>query len=208
MFDAFIQHLGKRLQEPLPGEEAQFRMAVIHRRTTMSPPEDVRIASVLALFYPKDEETHLVLIERPAVNANDPHSGQLSFPGGKFELEDPDYRYTALRETQEEIGVDPEAIQVLGRLSELYIPVSNFLVHPFVGYTPERPHFVPQESEVKSILEVPFSLIANQKTLLTTDLTIRNGMVLKEVPYFNVYGKILWGATAMMLSELIQVIEG
>lgn len=206
MRDDFICNLEKKLQGPLPGPEAQYRMAHVARRSAPLPPaNDVKLASVLALFYPKGGDWHLVFIERASANPKDRHRGQISFPGGRYEEEDQQPVNTALREAEEEVGVNARNIQVIGNLSELYIPVSNFLVKPFVGFTPDTPRFRPQAEEVKDILEVPFSLFQDPLTIQQVDLPLSENITLKNVPYFNVFGKILWGATAMMMSELLEV---
>ncbi|MCB0621493.1 MAG: CoA pyrophosphatase [Saprospiraceae bacterium] len=201
-----IYLLRERLQSPLPGREAQYRMAHAVRRSHADPPPDARIACVLALLYPQRAGWHLALIERMASNPNDRHGGQISFPGGKQEKDDPSLLFTALRETEEEIGVPAQGVNVLGELTELYIPVSNFIVHPFVGYLDFTPEFQPQPEEVRSIVEVPLSLLQDPTSIQTTDLRLAPNLVLKQVPYYNVGGKVVWGATAMMLSELLEVL--
>lgn len=206
--DTFIAHLQHRLQQPLPGQEAQFRLAHAARYTAAPPPDNARKAGVLVLFFPKDEAWHIVLIERESSNPNDRHSGQVSFPGGQYDPQDPDYQYTALREAWEEVSAPMQQIRVLGALTELYIPVSNFLVHPYVGWLPERPNFAPQLSEVRAILETPFADVQKPESLRTTDLELSQGLRLRNVPYFDLHGRIVWGATAMILSELLEVVRG
>ncbi|MBR9919890.1 MAG: CoA pyrophosphatase [Bacteroidetes bacterium] len=207
MINKFSNQLHKALQNPLPGVEKQYEMAHAVRNPAYSTPPDARQAGVMALFYPKQEDWHLVLIERTSRNPNDRHGGQVSFPGGKHEPEDQDLRQTALRETEEEIGVGAKDIEVLGKLTELYIPVSHFQVHPYVGLLPYQASFDPQEEEVESILEVPVNHLLDPKRRLTTDLKVRENMILKRVPYFELEDKIVWGATAMMLNELIHIIN-
>lgn len=203
---AFIHQLETRLQQPLPGAAVQYKMAHAARRTPMpAVPDTARQAGVLALFYPKELGWHIVLIERDASNPRDRHGGQISFPGGKFEESDTTLTHTALREAQEEIGVVSSEVQILGALTPLYIPVSNFQVNPVVGFVDYKPQFIPQQQEVHSILEVPFSLFQSPSTVQSTDLRIAQNITLKEVPYYHVFGKIVWGATAMMLSELIEI---
>ncbi len=204
--DVLIQELKEKLSDPLPGPDAQYKMAHAVRRSYAPPPEDARLAAVLALLYPKNEDWHLVLIERVSTNPKDRHRGQISFPGGKHEPEDPSLLYTAIREAEEEVGVVADVIHPLGALTELYIPVSNFLVHPFVGYLDHRPEFSPQLTEVQSILEVPFDYFLDEANIQFTDMTISKGITLRKVPYYNVADKVLWGATAMMLRELIEVV--
>ncbi len=194
-----------QLELPLPGEEAQFQMAHVSRKHAVHPPKRVNRAGVMALLYPKKREWHLVFIERVSNNPKDRHRGQIGFPGGRFEEEDGQMENTALRETEEEIGVRQGDIQVLGSLTELYIPVSNFLVHPFVGVLDYAPAFTPQVSEVKSVLEFPFLKFVEPRAVQITQMTVGEGIALNNVPYFDLQGKVLWGATAMMLSELLAV---
>ncbi len=205
MQDKFIGKLEKRLQAPLPGPEAQYRMAHVARRSAETPPAGVKLAGVLALFFPKGDDWHLVFIERSTGNPQDRHGGQISFPGGRYEDQDQQAVNTALREAEEEVGVSAQKVRIIGNLSDLYIPVSNFLVKPFVGFTSYTPRFRPQAEEVNDILEVPFSIFENPKTIQTIDLPLASNITLKNVPYYNLYGKILWGATAMMMSELLEV---
>lgn len=150
----------------------------------------------------------MVFIERRSNNPNDRHSGQISFPGGKYEQEDVNYEATALRETEEEVGVDQGKIEILGSLTDLYIPVSNFQVFPYVGMTEETPEFELQTSEVSSILEVPFEQLTDPGIVGVKDLKIGSHLTLKGVPYFDVQEHVVWGATAMMLSELLEVWRG
>lgn len=206
MKDQFIKRIEERLQRPLPGQEAQYRMAHQVRRRVAPPPDDARMAGVLALFYPKSDDWHIVFIERPH-RPEDRHGGQISFPGGKQEEMDNSLAETALREAEEEIGVPSSSIRLLGALTDLYIPVSNFLVNPFVGYITQYPTFKPQPSEVEDIIEVPFNTFLNENTRQWINLPITEKITLQQVPYFNIEGKIIWGATAMMLSELIEVVK-
>lgn len=189
----------------MPGRAAQLRMAHITRRMYVEAPADARQAGVLAVLFQKNEVWQVVLIERRQVRG-DQHGGQIGFPGGKYEPEDPNLEQTALRETEEEVGIRQQDIKMLGKLTELYIPVSNFQVHPFVGYLEYEPAFVLQKDEVSAVLTVPFSEFRKQDAIKTTDIRIGEYLMLKNVPYFNIEGKVLWGATAMMLSELLEII--
>lgn len=202
----FIDLLQEKLQQDLPGVDAQHRMAHVVRRTYAPPPSNARKAAVLSLFYPKNDAWHLALIQRQATNPNDPHSGQISFPGGKMEVSDLNIEFTALRETQEEIGVIPEDVTIIGTLSDMYIPISNFMVYPFIGYLDYEPTFIPQETEVKRVLEIPFSVLEDTDNVKLREMKFGNNITMRDVPYFDVDGLVIWGATAMMLSELLEVV--
>lgn len=202
-----IDRLKDQLLRPLPGRPAQYKMAHAVRTQYPPAPSDAKVACVLSLFYPKQEDWHLVLIERISTNRNDRHSGQISFPGGKLESADPSLSAGALREANEEVGVKIEDIELLGKLTDLYIPVSNFLVHPFVGRLDYTPEFIPQPTEVESILEVPLNLLRDPATIQKKDMKFANNITLKNVPYYRVQNQVVWGATAMMLSELLEVID-
>ncbi len=204
----FIDHLQERLAHPLPGRPAQYSLAHADRQDRSVIPDNPKLAGVLVLFYPKDKGWHLVLIERTSKYAQDRHKGQISFPGGRHEESDTSMIDTALREAEEEVGVNPSQVEILGPLSDLYIPVSNFHVFPQVGFTTEAPTFVPQPTEVKSILEVPFDLFQMPDALQRMDMPIYDGIILPNVPHFKIFGKVVWGATAMMLGELLEVVKG
>ncbi len=200
----FINRFKKNLHLPLPGKNAQYEMVKNFRsRAEISAPDNARTAGVLMLFYPKNEEWHIALIRRRA-HEKDPHSAQISFPGGKYEEGDGSLLQTALREAMEETGIAPDQVEMLGPLTSLYIPVSNFEVHPFVGFTNTRPDFIPQEDEVDDILEVPISFLLDPENIHTIDLNVRN-FLLKNVHCFKFGDNIIWGATAMMLYELVTV---
>jgi 8-oxo-dGTP pyrophosphatase MutT (NUDIX family) len=201
---SFINQLKEALQKPLPGRNAQFRMAHLARRGYAEAPPSARKAAVLALFYPKNTVWQLALIQRTSSNPNDQHSGQISFPGGRFDPHhDESLLHTALRETEEEIGIPKHQIQALGALTELYIPVSNFLVFPFVGFSSETPDFNLQATEVQSILEVPFSHFQHPDNCSVADVKVGGKLTLNNVPCFVLNHHIIWGATAMILSELL-----
>lgn len=201
----FIPQLKKQLQLPLPGEDAQFKMAPATRKYYKTIPDGYRIACVLCLLYPKNDRWHIVLMERVSTK-RDRHSGQMSFPGGKLEPSDPTYAAGALREAHEEVGILSDDVQIIGELTPLYIPVSNFMVYPFVGNLNYAPQFELQKTEVQSVVEAPLDLLLDDRTRQLTNIRARDNYVLKNIPFFNVYGKIVWGATAMMLSEFVEVV--
>ncbi len=204
--EKLIPHLQERLQAPLPGPEAQYRMAHAVRGKYQLSSADARVACVLLALYPKASDWHLVLIQRVSSNPNDRHGGQISFPGGGYEATDGSLENGALREAEEEVGILPQDVNLLGRLTELFIPVSNFMVHPFIGHLDYAPQFVPQPSEVQEIIEVPLSTLRNPNNRQLTEIRISNNMTLKNVPYFDVNGRVVWGATAMMLNEFLELL--
>lgn len=164
-----------------------------------------RQAGVLMTLFPKNGEWNIVLIERNA-NDRDHHGGQISFPGGKAEPSDGTMLNTALREAEEEVGIAQHQVKILGGLTELYIPVSNFQVHPFLGYLEATPTYRVQVEEVNAVLEAPLSHFSQQGTRQVTDIPINSQITLKNVPYFDLHGRVLWGATAMMLNELLELL--
>ncbi len=203
----FIQKIQTRLDAPLPGPEAQDRMAHAVRSSYPGKTEDARIACVLLALYPKNEEWHFVLIQRVSNNPNDRHGGQISFPGGGLEANDASLEHGALREAEEEVGIIREDVQLLGRLTEMFIPVSNFIVHPFVGALDYTPTFIPQVTEVQQILEVPLKEFLHPANRKKTEIHLSDKLVLKNVPYFDIQGHVVWGATAMMLNEFQEVLS-
>ena len=202
-----IDNIRKKLAQALPGRIAQLEMAPALRQHYKGAPDNATIACVLVLLFPKNDDWHFTLIQRMS-HEKDRHSGQISFPGGRLEKEDESLLAGALREAEEEVGIPREEINVLGRLTELYIPVSNFLVHPFVGFLEKSPEFVPQPSEVDNILEVKVAELNKIENKKTRDIKGGKNIVLKNVPYFDFEGKVVWGATAMMLSEFERVVFG
>jgi len=205
----FSQQVSKIKNLPLPGESAHFKMApeirIEELRNSNFDKKNIKKAGVLALFYPKFENrTHLLLILRKTYKGV--HSNQIAFPGGKFELEDADLKETALRETNEEVGVPIERISIIKSLSKVYIPPSNFEVQPFMGLYGETIPFVLQEDEVESLVEVPLGDFLNDNNLFeqTLSTSYAKNMV---VPAFKLNGYTVWGATAMMLSEVKDLLK-
>lgn len=187
----------------LPGEDAHARLAPPHRKPAsayLEKAKDYRVAAVMALIYPDAKrEPFILLMER--TGGMGVHSGQISFPGGKQE-EGESLEQTALRETREELGFDPSLIQVAGPLSPLYIPPSNFLVQPFLGFMDELPPIHPSESEVQSVIQVSLLHFFDELNLKEGEFFSSGGYKVRS-PYFTVEQHRIWGATAMMLSEIV-----
>ncbi|MEM8969100.1 MAG: CoA pyrophosphatase [Bacteroidota bacterium] len=203
--DELVTRVRNRLRQPLPGWSAQSLMATeTHRQARLKVPSLAQRAGVLLLLYPdKQQQLCFPLIQRPTYNGA--HSGQIAFPGGKIEPDDQNIEDTALRETQEEIGVGVTPSQILGRLSDLYIPVSQIVVTPVVAFVKEKPVYTPDSYEVAGTLDVSASDFLDQVNQSIKKIKVRN-MTL-EVPAYLIQGHIIWGATAMMLAEFFSVLE-
>ena len=191
------------LDAPLPGAHAHLSLAP-HPRRGWRPghiPPGANTAAGLILLYPLDDRPHILLTVRAGDLAL--HAGQVSFPGGRIEGDETIPR-AALREAAEEVGVDPDQVRVLGVLSTLYIPVSDFALHPVIGTTDRRPAFAAQMGEVGRILEVPLTDLLGSSP--------RQGASWRQdgqfhVPYYELCGERVWGATAMILAELATVLR-
>lgn len=205
-FELFKEKLKISLQT-LPGLEAQLKMAPINRLEElkkMAQKANPRKSAVLILFYPYKEKLMLVLMKRPIDNTV--HSGQVSFPGGKWEVEDKTLADTALREANEELGIEPNKVELIGNLSKLFIPPSNFEVFSYVGFANERPNFIPSKEEVEKIIETEVDVILHPQTFTNKDIQHRTGKLV-NVPCYYFDNNLIWGATAMLISELTMVIE-
>jgi 8-oxo-dGTP pyrophosphatase MutT (NUDIX family) len=205
LFEPFLRQIRHDLAGPLPGKEAQVSMAPLFRTSSAesddTPRAGARRGGVLALFYPRRDRLFIPLILRPTYTGV--HSGQVGFPGGGFDSLDADLTATALREAYEEVGVHPDEVTVLGHLTPLYVYASNYLVLPTVAWVDYRPDFRPDPYEVAQIIETPLLdlLSSANRHVETWDLRGRMG----EVPFFAIQGQTIWGATAMMLGELLSL---
>jgi len=207
-FSDFVACLERMDFTALPGMEGQLLMAPQARLSDIKSRGEGRNAvpsGVLLLFFPLDGgQTGTVFIQRTQYNG--PHSGQISFPGGRREAADPDLGFTALRETREEIGVDPADVRLVGKLTDLYIPPSNFIVSPYLGVCDRRPDFCPDPVEVAGVVEVElrsFFLPENRRKKL---IALSGGHQL-ETPCFIINGHMIWGATAMIVSEFLTAMD-
>ncbi|MCC4212584.1 NUDIX hydrolase [Leeuwenhoekiella parthenopeia] len=208
-FEEFVKRVSKLSNLDLPGQEAHYLMAPAERIQQLSALDveqrKPREAGVMAVFYPNSKgETTLVLILRRTYKGV--HSNQVGFPGGKAEAVDVDLEDTARRETEEEVGLKGEDIRVLKKLTRLYIPPSNFWVQPFIGVVDYTPEFIPEEAEVAAILEVPLTAFLSDKSLIRRQIDTSYGSMI-DVPAFQLAGHVVWGATAMMLSEIKWVLR-
>jgi len=201
----FISDLRQSLADSLPGAAAQNSMSP-SLRPTIHPSGrryDVkRQSAVMILLYFDEGQLKFVCIKRPEYDG--PHGGQISLPGGKYDSVDEDLKATAIRETFEEVGVLINRSQIIGKLTKLFIPISNIDVTPYVGFLPHPPLFIADEKEVDYLIEIPLTKLLDS-SCLHEEKRVLSGQIVK-VPYFLLNGEKIWGATAMMLSEFVAVI--
>jgi len=208
LFTKFKLLLPKVIDLPLPGIVAQKKMAPLFRlQEIMDKPlneKEAKKAAVLILFYPDTNGiTNFVLIERVVYSGV--HSGQISFPGGKRDFDDKTFWDTALREAQEEVGVEKSNVKKIKELSKFYIPPSNFVVYPFVGFVSNKPSFVKEIKEVEKIIEIPLSKLLDPKNETKGIVSISYvGEI--NVPMYVFENVQVWGATAIILSEMKELI--
>jgi 8-oxo-dGTP pyrophosphatase MutT (NUDIX family) len=204
-FTTFIEKLSIRLQKSLPGQDAHDKMASESRLKLKmpSPNERTRESAVLILFYPSKNKIFVPLILRPQYDGV--HGGQMAFPGGRAEKEDENLIRTAMREAQEEIGVRLTDIKVIGQLTKLFIPPSNFFVQPIIGFMNHKPDFYPDAHEVDKVIEVALEEIINPEIIGRKMLNFRGLDI--NAPFYQIQDHTVWGATAMMISELLIVIQ-
>ncbi len=207
-FSDFLNLVPKIQNQSLPGEVAHLKMSPPERKTMLENLDydslNARSAAVMVLIYSRNEQAHLVLILRNAYKGI--HSSQVALPGGKPEKVDGSLEETALRETFEEIGILPNAIQSIRALSPIYIPPSNFLVHPFLSFSEEDLIFYPDAREVAGIIEVELKTLLDDSVQTTLEMpTSYSEKVV--VPGYRINEKMVWGATAMILSELADLIK-
>lgn len=200
-----IEDLRLRLNEPLPGANSHQKM--MKHRLAMKDIDVKKLkakkSAVLVIIYPFDEDFNIVLTKRAEYRGV--HSGQISFPGGKVEKEDRSLEETALREAEEEIGINRNHVEVVGALSELYIPPSNFIVSPFVGVMNEKPEMKAEDKEVDQIIEMPLSYLTAKDAISPARVKTDMGSLQVNAYLFN--NHIVWGATSMILSEFADVLN-
>jgi len=196
-----------RLKQDMPGELAHSLMqpklmsGSNIRFNHLTQPKE---GGVLILLYEEDGVVKFPLIERQDYDGI--HSGQISLPGGKKENADGDLVQTALRETEEEIGISRSEVRVLGSLTQFFVGASNYDILPVIGMLSIAPEFEPDQREVKEIITPPIIDLLDSEKRRTKDIKVRNGYMLSS-PYFDLESKMVWGATAMMLSELVSVLD-
>ena len=205
MYSNIKTYLKRALQQELPGNNAHNKMLPPGRRLKSFDHElsSVKQSSVLVLIFPVKDKLYTCLTKRPSTMKY--HPGQISFPGGKVEKEDISAEMTALREAREEVGIDTSSIEVLGKLSDFYLEISKFSIHPFLAWSDQKPEFLLNSDEVEELVLFPLSDFIENENILETELQTLTGML--RVKYFPFNDKMVWGATAMILSELIEILK-
>lgn len=183
---------------PRDPADVHLHMAPEARRALLTSTANAKPAGVLVLLYPSSDGLRFVLTKRPATLRQ--HSGQISFPGGRQDPADESLLATALRETCEELGLCDAPIEILGHLTPLFVPPSNHLVHPVVGYLPSQPSFEPNPYEVETVIHVPLVNLLDRSLQMQEPWTFAGGTV--DIPFYAFAGYKVWGATAIMLGEL------
>lgn len=207
----FSRKISSQLKLELPGFAAQSKMSPPGRKAaidSLGVNNTPQLSAVLLLLYfdEKFQATKIVFIER-AENEKGNHSGQIAFPGGRKEDNDYSLDQTALREAEEEIGIIQENVKILGALTPLFIPVSNYLVHPFVGVYYGAPDFNKHPDEVKDIIAISTKELFSFNSKAKSEVHIKNSGIFTETPCYKVEDKIIWGATAMIVSEFEEIIK-
>lgn len=205
MYETLKYSLKNSLLSELPGSAIHSKMLPPGRRLKTYDHElsSVKMSSVLVLLYPEGDRLYTCLTKRPSTMKH--HPGQISFPGGKVEKEDLSAEMAALRESREEVGIDPSTIEILGKLSDLYVEVSQFSIQPFLAWADKKPDFVVDFQEVEELILFPVSDFVVNETILETELQTVSGLL--RVKYYPFNGAVIWGATAMILAELIELLK-
>lgn len=207
-FDSFL-HKIEQIKGATPRGIDAHRLMIPEERIPYLYADDFaarnpRASAVMMLLYPKGLETHVLLIERATYKGV--HSGQIGFPGGKYEREDADLLHTALRETQEEVGIEDKDIQIIQPYTKIYIPPSNFFVQPYLGISQKELLFIPDAFEVANIIELPLDILMEDQSVQTVEMKTSYASW-TQVPAFVYKDYTIWGATAMMLSELKETLK-
>ena len=201
----FTDLLKTEISKGLPGEAAHLGMSPIDRKNiNWNSGESIRESAVAIVLYEKNKKPHCLLIQRTEYNGK--HSGQISFPGGKKDPQDTDLEETARRECFEEIGIPIEKGELIGELTSVFIPVSSYIVRPFLFYHDAVNELIPNQREVAEIVSFQLLDLARENIISTMEIPLNNGTYMKDVPYFNLEGKKVWGATALILNEMRELL--
>jgi 8-oxo-dGTP pyrophosphatase MutT (NUDIX family) len=203
-FELLINDLIDALKKPLPGHsELPARIEPNKAFGPIAPNDKTRISAVLLSLYPDKGDVFFPLILRPEYDGT--HGGQVAFPGGQAELQDENLARTALREAQEEVGIKAIDVEVMGNLTKIFIPPSNFWVTPYIGFLPYRPDFFPDKREVDKVIEVSLTELINNTKIEKRLIQVRKHKL--NTYGFEIQEQWVWGATALMLFEFLEVLK-
>ena len=204
-----IDELKSKFQQPLPGTVSHLKMAPPNRAKELLEKQNYLLAArqsaVMVLLYPLNNQLHTVFIKRSEYDGI--HNGQIAFPGGKKEKTDQNFEETALRETFEEVGIKSDEIELIGQLSDLFIPPSNFIVKPFVGYCTGQPTYKLDPREIQSVVEIDLADFYSENRIFEKEFSSGTSGQTIKAPYFGIKNIEIWGATAMITSELLDVLK-
>lgn len=207
-FEQFLNKIDVVAKQPLFALDAHLKMAPLERVQYLQNYDysvhKPKASAVLSLFYPKNNKVHLLLIVRASYPGV--HSSQIAFPGGKKEITDKNLQETALRETNEEVGINSATIEIVKQWSDIYIPPSNFMVSSFMGIATRTPEFILQPSEVSAVIELPVTDLLNDALVQNVKMSTSYATDIL-VPAFVIEDHIVWGATAMILSEIKETLK-
>jgi 8-oxo-dGTP pyrophosphatase MutT (NUDIX family) len=207
MNNHFRDVLKNAIEQGIPGEDAHLRMSPLKRPLSslaIKEAKNSRESAVAIILFPNENTHHCILIQRPIYDGT--HSGQVSFPGGKKDLEDIHLEFTARREAFEEVGIELTENLLVGELTDVFIPVSGFKVKPFIYYHETLPSLKADEREVSEIFTFTIDELLNNDSFSTMEINFPNGITQKNIPCFNLSNKQIWGATALILNELRELI--
>ena len=200
-----IEEITEKFKQPLPGITAHLELAPYRKAYSKNIKyNNPTMASTLLLLYPYSNSINFCLTQRNKYNG--PHSNQISFPGGKKEGNE-SLETTALRETEEEIGIKQNKIEILGKLTNVYVPPSNMLIHPYVGYLNELPKFKTNEREVKKLINIDFTELLKKDIIQKKQMKLGDKKQEIEVPYLAIKNEIVWGATSVILNEFRKMLQ-
>lgn len=201
--------LKQKLTQSRPGLKSHLKMAPEHRAEELMAVRDKdfnpKLSAVLIILFREDGHFKIVFIRRSEYVGI--HSGQIAFPGGRYEDSDADLQFTAIREVREEIGVPDDNLEILGSLTDLYVPPSNFLVRAYVAYAHQRPVYQKNDREVQEIIEFNLEDFYHKDIIRRKDFQAHNSLKITNAPYYEINGVIIWGATAMMMAELLEILS-
>ena len=201
--------LKQKFQLPLPGVSSHLKMAPASRAQDLIRNKENALnaqrSAVLILFFQDDDVIKMIVIRRSEYVGI--HSGQIAFPGGRYEEDDLDVSTTALREIQEEIGIDEDKIEIIGRLTDIYVPPSNFIISVFVGYLDEKPQYKIDKREVAEVIEIPIDDFYKSDVIKQKDFYVNSIIAASNAPYFDVTNAEIWGASAMVISEMLDLLS-